>query len=142
VYVRVSIDGIPLVVSNSTSSLLLHSNKISTTKKNKKKYGSVAVGDTFLFTSLSTRYNTTLMVSEQTLTSQKKSISTNKNEFLSSTEFLTSDVFCMTHILPYYRCFLGNNSEEMSVRRLLTCTKSPHLLVFIYLFIYFCFLCN
>ena len=79
--------------------------------------GSVAVGDTFLFSS----HRSTLA---NTLSTSSNTSSANNNH---SRTLLQGDGCCVTHSLPYYRCLLGAGPEERSTQRLLACTKSTHM---------------
>lgn len=38
-----------------------------------------------------------------------------------------SDSFCLTHCLPYYRAYIGPNSEEKCCNRMISCLKNPHM---------------
>jgi hypothetical protein len=74
----------------------------------------VAVGDTFLFSS------------------HRSSLALNSRASTTSASFadkllLQGDGCCITHPLPYYRCLIGAGAEEMSSRKLLSCTRSTHL---------------
>lgn len=92
----------------------------------------LAVGDTFLFSPLSTG---TIAEGIPGITSEFMSSSSNNNnsDISSNTKggmdiFPTiSDGYCMTHVVPYYRCILGGGIEEKSAQRLLGCIKSPHM---------------
>lgn len=82
----------------------------------------VAVGDTFLFSSHRSALcaNTHASASDPTLSTLASSTKLDKL-------LLQGDGCCITHPLPYYRCLIGAGAEEASTRRLLTCTKSVHL---------------
>lgn len=73
----------------------------------------VAVGDTFLFSS------------HRSVLAQRigAPVSTQQSDRL----LLQGDGCCVTHPLPYYRCLVGVGAEEQSSRRLLACTKSTHM---------------
>lgn len=81
----------------------------------------VAVGDTFLFSShrstLGTRLSTVLGTNGPA------------SSLVTDRLLLQGDGCCITHPLPYYRCLIGAGAEEHSARRLLMCTKSTHLYV-------------
>ena len=77
----------------------------------------VAVGDTFLFSS----HRST--ITANTFASQMAGSSAADSDRL----LLQGDGFCITHPLPYYRCLLGAGAEEVSARRLLACTRSTHM---------------
>lgn len=74
----------------------------------------VAVGDTFLFSShrsvLAHHIGAALSLGAQ-----------------ADRQLLQGDGCCITHPLPYYRCLVGAGAEEQTARRLLACTKSTHM---------------
>eukprot|EP01041_Mallomonas_annulata_P000798 gene798-1550_t len=78
---------------------------------------SVAVGDTFLFSS----GFPLLCGSLAAVTYAKK---TNDNN--STAPGLRADRFCVTHSIPYYRNFIGVGLEDVSVQRLLNSVRNPH----------------
>lgn len=80
----------------------------------------VAVGDTFLFSSH--RSMLCLNAPASLSTSAAHAGGAHPDRLL-----LQGDGCCITHPLPYYRCLIGAGAEERSSRRLLTCTKSTHL---------------
>eukprot|EP01038_Epipyxis_sp_PR26KG_P009383 gene9383-12642_t len=102
VYIRAAVYGIAL--NDSSSSV-----------------GTVAVGDTFLFSSLSTQ-------NKIEISSKLFNVQSTKNDSNLTPLFLpfSSDSFCVTHSLPYFRCLLGGGLEERSATRLIACTKSHH----------------
>lgn len=79
-----------------------------------KNPATVAVGDTFLFSShrsvLAQHTGAPLQGAQQ-----------------SDRLLLQGDGCCITHPLPYYRCLVGAGAEEQTSRRLLACTKSTHM---------------
>lgn len=75
--------------------------------------GTVAVGDTFLFSA-----NSTVSTVDLTL-----SAPAGADVLLLP---LASDGFCITHTLPYYRCYLGGGIEEQAALRVVACSRSPH----------------
>lgn len=81
-------------------------------KADKSKTGSVAVGDTFLFSPACSA----LAPSASLLPSADKSL------------FTLGDAVCLTHAAPYYRCLVGPGVEEYSAKRLLASTRSVHML--------------
>lgn len=74
--------------------------------------GTVAVGDTFLFSCNST-------VSSVDTSYSIESTSTRQLRLP-----LVQDGFCVTHALPYYRCLLGGGLEEKAAQRLIACSRS------------------
>lgn len=78
------------------------------TKSREEKRGCVAVGDTFLFS-----------VGSQSGAASQES---------TSAALLLGDSVCLTHAIPYYRCFVGPGVEDASARRLLASTRSTHML--------------
>jgi hypothetical protein len=75
----------------------------------------VAVGDTFLFSSHRSVLGAALFSTAGVPTQSEDRL------------LLQGDGCCVTHPLPYYRCLIGAGAEEHSARRLLTCTRSTHL---------------
>jgi hypothetical protein len=75
----------------------------------------VAVGDTFLFSS----HRSSLSLATSTSTAVAV---TSSNGLL-----IQGDGCCITHPLPYYRCLVGAGAEEVSAQRLLACTRSTHM---------------
>lgn len=72
----------------------------------------VAVGDTFLFSSNATRSTTDLAYALEDASTVHALP-------------LLHDGFCVTHPLPYYRSFLGSGAEERAALRLIACAKNP-----------------
>lgn len=77
----------------------------------------VAVGDTFLFSSHRSTINANTYAAQVTA-----SCAADNDRLL-----LQGDGVCITHPLPYYRCLIGAGAEEVSTRRLLACTRSTHM---------------
>eukprot|EP01032_Pedospumella_encystans_P011063 gene11063-12896_t len=84
-----------------------------------KNPATVAVGDTFLFSS----HRSALAAHVGGSVSTHTSGSAHPSDRL----LLQGDGCCITHPLPYYRCLLGAGAEEQTSRRLLACTKSIHM---------------
>ena len=78
----------------------------------------VAVGDTFLFSS----HRSSLAVNTPLGLQHHEQSAAEHNSLL-----LQGDGCCITHPLPYYRCMLGAGAEEQSSQRLLACTRSTHM---------------
>lgn len=80
--------------------------------------GTVAVGDTFLFAAHSTTSKIDLTHSLD---------QSNGSKITPPPVTLLGDAVCVTHPLPYYRCFLGGDLEERACSRLLNCTRSANM---------------
>ena len=80
--------------------------------------GTVAVGDTFLFATHSTSSKIDLTHSLDQFSGVKTS---------PPHVSLLGDAVCITHPLPYYRCYLGGDIEERATSRLLNCSRSANL---------------
>jgi hypothetical protein len=110
----VSVHGISLksvVTTTSVSGV-----KTSTTQIN--NLGSIAVGDTFLFSACSTKQRNADLGSQGTF----PTLYGNKNPY-----FLFGDAYCITHAIPYYRSALGMGMEQNSASHLLACLKIPRM---------------
>ena len=79
--------------------------------------GCVAVGDTFVFSPGMPRLKSLL----PSTGSRDKD-----NLFV---EGLFTDKFCLTHCIPYYRCFVGGGREEAVASRRLAASRNPHMYV-------------
>ena len=84
-----------------------------------KNPATVAVGDTFLFSS----HRSALAAHVGGSVATHISGSAHPSDRL----LLQGDGCCITHPLPYYRCLPGAGAEEQTSRRLLACTKSIHM---------------
>jgi hypothetical protein len=100
VYIRVSVLGVALKTGPGRKDV---------------SSGTVAVGDTFLFGTLTTQGLATPGV-PGTSTTGPVALP------------LIGDGVCMTHGVPYYRCLVGAGAEETSAQRLLSCCRSTHYL--------------
>ena len=53
----------------------------------------------------------------------------NKNNDNEGSHFIPGifgDEFCVTHVIPYYRNYLGSGLEDLSAQRLLAHIRNPH----------------
>ena len=87
--------------------------------------GTVAVGDTFLFSPLSTKGRSGTMPMRISGADAKH---TRKLLSHGPALPLLGDALCVTHTVPYYRSISGGGVEETSAQRLLSCCKSTHYL--------------
>lgn len=74
--------------------------------------GSVAVGDTFLFSPRFSHLISQANGSKETVTMPVPG--------------LLSDKICITHAVPYFRCLLGPGAEARLATRLLSAVRNPH----------------
>lgn len=76
----------------------------------------IAIGDTFIFSP-----NFSLLQQNQTNSNSEPT-------FLDIAYFShTQDSFCMTHMIPTFRCCFGTGIEEIRARNLISASKSIHL---------------
>ena len=80
--------------------------------------GSVAVGDTFLFspTKNATQQFPALFGSTAPGAHHERSLLP-----------LVGDHVCITHAIPYWHALPGAGAEDVAVHRLLTCIRHPHM---------------
>lgn len=102
VYIRVSVNGI-------------------LNPKTKESLGTIAVGDSFLFSSYSTEIPTILNNSTSAVLKPK-----NTDARLQCLQEHLADCCCVTQVIPYFRSLLGSGAEETSANRLITLSKSPY----------------
>ena len=86
---------------------------------------SVAVGDTFLFSAHAPTISSPASLGPAGAGGSKDG----GGAAVVNLSPLLSDSCCVTHALPYYRCFMGAGAEEHSAQRLLSSTKSIHMSV-------------
>ncbi len=84
---------------------------------------SVAVGDTFLF---STGYR--LHLNPLKCTSNRYALKSDSNDgecnrFIPG---ICGDEFCVTHSIPYYQSYVGPGLEDLSAQRLMARMRNPH----------------
>ena len=77
--------------------------------------GVVAVGDTFLFSPLTTHVISSSMSKKQVLSYSRQKL------YLSP---FVMDNCCLTHAIPYYRAFIGSGAEEDYVKLVHYCSKN------------------
>lgn len=111
-YIRVSLHGISLSTQNN-------------------EIGSISVGDTFLF-SVARK-----IIIEQYV-DESVTVANNKHDNQSSATLsfspssildlpLLEDSFCLTHLIPYHRCFPSVGSEEERSREFIVALDNPDL---------------
>lgn len=129
VYVRASISGVGLKTLNYKST---PTDSSSAPQPVFVPLGSVAVGDTFLFSACS--YRQRLKDTTDYVAVPQKLLHTvcsdeGFQEFvgMASTYTNYSDAYCMTHAIPYHRYLFGCDSETISTNHFLSCLRLPHM---------------
>ena len=91
--------------------------------------GSVAVGDTFLFSACSYQQTMSDMGSYYGhVHTQSHHTNTNINTNITYKPYMHyADPYCITHAIPYYSCVYGGGVEDTSVKHLLACVRLPRM---------------
>lgn len=92
--------------------------------------GSISVGDTFLF-SVARKLLAEQNVLEGVILNKKKHGKEASPSAATHTETLDlpllEDSFCVTHLIPYHRCFSGYGLEEKRIKEFLMATDNTEL---------------
>ena len=104
-YIRVSLHGISLGA-------------------NTEETGSISVGDTFLFSVA--RKIFAEQIDDESVTLERNKYESQPSD---SPQFLDlpllEDSFCLTHLIPYHRCFSGFGLEKKRINDFLTALENP-----------------
>lgn len=113
VYIRVAIHGIALKTVSSTA---------TGSQPATVPLGSIAVGDTFLFSACSRAQRKLDVPSFGSVLASTGDVSAPFSPYLHY-----GDPFCITHAIPYYRCLYGSGVEANSINHFMACLRLPRM---------------